>query len=64
MNAGVPVHGICLYPVMNHPGWDDDWHCPNGLIDYSPVTFEHGIDQALLSELQRQQVEFQALVPA
>lgn len=29
---GVPVEGICLYPVANHPGWDDDRDCPNGLL--------------------------------
>jgi len=29
---GVPVEGICLYPILDHPGWDDDRHCPNGLI--------------------------------
>lgn len=32
--AGVPVEGVCLYPVVNHPGWDDDRHCHNGLWDY------------------------------
>jgi len=31
--AQVPVEGICLYPVLDHPGWDDGWHCPNGLCD-------------------------------
>ncbi len=29
---GVPVAGICLYPVLDHPGWDDDRYCPNGLL--------------------------------
>ncbi len=29
---GVPVEGICLYPVLDHPGWDDDRLCPNGLL--------------------------------
>ena len=29
-----PVEGICLYPIVNHPGWDDDRHCHNGLWDY------------------------------
>ena len=29
---GVPVEGICLYPILDHPGWDDDRPCPNGLI--------------------------------
>jgi beta-glucosidase/6-phospho-beta-glucosidase/beta-galactosidase len=32
--AGVPVEGICLYPVLNHPGWEDERHCRNGLWDY------------------------------
>jgi len=31
---GVRTEGICLYPVINHPGWDDDRHCHNGLWDY------------------------------
>ncbi len=29
---GVPVEGICLYPVADHLGWDDDRPCPNGLL--------------------------------
>lgn len=61
---GVPVHGMCLYPVMNHPGWDDDRHCPNGLVDYSTVTFERSLDEPLLVELREQQKAFSALVPS
>ena len=30
---GVPIEGICLYPVMGHIGWDDERYCPNGPID-------------------------------
>lgn len=30
----VPVYGVCLYPIVNHPGWEDDRHCHNGLWDY------------------------------
>ena len=29
---GVPVEGVCLYPVANHLGWDDDRSCENGLL--------------------------------
>jgi glycosyltransferase involved in cell wall biosynthesis len=29
---GVPVEGVCLYPIANHPGWDDERPCPNGLL--------------------------------
>ncbi|WP_152046272.1 glycosyltransferase [Aureimonas psammosilenae] len=35
MRAGVPVEGICLYPVLDHPGWDDERYCPNGLLRFS-----------------------------
>lgn len=31
--AGVPLGGICLYPILSHLGWDDDRHCPNGLFE-------------------------------
>jgi polysaccharide biosynthesis protein PelF len=58
---GVPIHGICLYPVMNHPGWDDDRHCPNGLIDYSTETLERSVEKPLLLELQNQQAIFSKL---
>jgi hypothetical protein len=34
-HAGVPVEGVCLYPIVNHPGWVDDRHCCNGLFDYA-----------------------------
>ncbi len=29
---GVEMLGVCLYPVMDYPGWDDERHCPCGLI--------------------------------
>ena len=35
LSLSVPVGGICLYPILNHPGWDDDRHCQNGLWDYA-----------------------------
>ncbi len=31
----VPIQGLCLYPIVNHPGWDDNRHCHNGLWDYA-----------------------------
>jgi glycosyltransferase involved in cell wall biosynthesis len=31
MLIGVPLEAICLYPIVNHPGWDDDRQCQNGL---------------------------------
>lgn len=30
--AGVEVLGVCLYPVMDYPGWTDGRHCACGVI--------------------------------
>ena len=49
--AGADFRGICLYPVMNHPGWADDRHCPNGLIDYDRQTFDRMLDMPLATTL-------------
>lgn len=32
MEAGVPLEGLCLYPIVNHAGWDDKRPCQNGLL--------------------------------
>ena len=44
---GVPVEGICLYPVMDHLGWDDDRYCHNGLMSHRFVAGLRDIDEAL-----------------
>jgi hypothetical protein len=50
----VPVEGICLYPVVNHPGWDDDRHCYNGLLDYCDDCGERQAYAPLAEEIERQ----------
>jgi hypothetical protein len=52
---GVPVEGLCLYPIVNHPGWDDDRHCHNGLWDYAGRDGGRDIYEPLARELQTQQ---------
>ena len=55
MRSGIPLHGICLYPILNHPGWDDDRHCCNGLWDYPGPRCERELFEPLARELRRQQ---------
>jgi hypothetical protein len=55
MQSGVSLHGVCLYPILNHPGWDDDRHCYNGLWDYPDPEGNREIYEPLANELQRQQ---------
>ena len=62
ISDGVELHGICLYPIVNHPGWLDDRHCHNGLWDYADDQGEREIYQPLADELQRQRHLFEAVV--
>lgn len=55
MALGVPMQGLCLYPILNHPGWDDDRHCHNGMFDYARTDGCRDIYQPLADELSRQQ---------
>jgi hypothetical protein len=52
-DSGVPLEGMCLYPILNHPGWVDDRHCHNGLWDYHDERGNRKIYQPLSGELQR-----------
>jgi beta-glucosidase/6-phospho-beta-glucosidase/beta-galactosidase len=53
MDQGVPLHGICLYPILNHPGWVDDRHCHNGLWDYPDPNGNREIYKPLAAEIRR-----------
>ena len=52
---GVPVLGLCLYPVMDYPGWDDGRHCPCGLIAVADDWHERTLREDLRAELAIQQ---------
>jgi hypothetical protein len=54
MKAGCELHGITLYPILNHPGWLDERHCEHGLWDYPDETGERQVYAPLLEEIQRQ----------
>ena len=59
LDAGVPVGGICWYPVLNHPGWDDNRHLTCGLWDYPPdARGDRPVHEPLLAELLLQQARF------
>jgi hypothetical protein len=62
MDQGARVEGICLYPIVNHPGWEDDRHCHNALWDYANEKGEREIYVPLAEELHRQQLDFKKLI--
>lgn len=64
VREGVPVEGICLYPIVNHPGWEDDRHCYNGLWDYAGPDGSREIYEPLAREIASQQQLIATASPA
>jgi len=64
ISVGTPVEGICLYPILNHPGWDNERYCPNGLWDYVDEQGERPIYAPLARELRTQQRLFAQMAPS
>jgi hypothetical protein len=53
--AGVPIDGLCLYPIIDYPGWGDDRHCHSGLWDYADDEGRREIYEPMAAELAHQQ---------
>jgi beta-glucosidase/6-phospho-beta-glucosidase/beta-galactosidase len=51
--AGVPVEGVCLYPVTDYPGWVDSRHCPTGLLGLPGEDGARPVFEPLARELAR-----------
>lgn len=49
---GVPIAGVCLYPVMDYPGWDDDRHCACGLIALDTTWKQRRLRADLAAEIR------------
>jgi len=61
MRAGVPVEGICWYPILDYPGWDDGRYCPAGLLGYADGQGQRAAFHPLQVALQKERDEFDAL---
>jgi beta-glucosidase/6-phospho-beta-glucosidase/beta-galactosidase len=53
--AGVPVEGLCLYPITDYPGWVDERHCRTGLFGYVGPDGSRPLDGPLALEISLQQ---------
>ena len=51
LRAGAPIQGVCLYPVMDYPGWDDERHCRSGLIHTGGDWGARTVDSDMLERL-------------
>jgi len=59
---GVPVEGLCIYPITNHPGWDDNRHCYNGLFNYADESGDREVYLPLATELAYQEHRMEAIL--
>ena len=55
IGRGVPVAAICLYPVVDYPGWDNERLCPVGLLSDPDNHGTRTPYPPLAQELRRQQ---------
>jgi hypothetical protein len=49
---GVPILGVCLYPILDHPGWDDGRHVRCGLWGFRRRG-ERRLDEGFAAEVRR-----------
>ena len=49
--VGIPVEGVCLYPVVDHFGWDDDRNCPSGLFANGLVDGRRPVHEPLAASM-------------
>jgi beta-glucosidase/6-phospho-beta-glucosidase/beta-galactosidase len=54
--AGVQLEGLCLYPIIDYPGWGDDRHCYSGLWGYADDEGRREIYEPLAEELAHQRM--------
>ncbi len=55
---GADINGVCLYPIVDFAGWDNDRHCQNGFWGYADDAGHRGVHEPLAAELRRQQRRF------
>lgn len=52
----IPVEGICWYPIVDYPGWDNERPCPCGLWGYADDRGHRSLYEPLARELRCQQL--------
>lgn len=57
IERGIPIAGMCWYPFLDYPGWDDDRYCPTGVFGYadnegSRASF-HPLSMAMKAQQER-----------
>jgi beta-glucosidase/6-phospho-beta-glucosidase/beta-galactosidase len=56
--AGAQVEGVCLYPVLDYPGWENNRLCRVGLFGEADANGRRAVSTSLAAELERQAARF------
>jgi hypothetical protein len=63
IELGVPVEGVCLYPILDYPGWENGRICPVGLLSMPDASGNREAHEPMARELIRQQALFASAKP-
>ncbi len=55
MRAGVTIEGVCFYPILAYPGWDNERACETGLFSHADGGGHRQACGEVAAELARQQ---------
>jgi beta-glucosidase/6-phospho-beta-glucosidase/beta-galactosidase len=58
LDRGLPVEGICLYPILDYPCWENDRPCECGLFSNPDEAGRRTPCESLAEELSHQQARF------
>jgi beta-glucosidase/6-phospho-beta-glucosidase/beta-galactosidase len=58
LQRGLPVAGVCWYPWLDYPGWDDERYCSAGVFGYPDGQGERAPFHPLWVEMQALQERF------
>jgi hypothetical protein len=62
LGNGIPVGGICIYPITDYPGWDNHRHCPTGMLGFADEAGHRPVHEELAAEVLRQSDRFERLL--
>jgi len=60
IERGIPMAGMCWYPFLDYPGWDDDRYCPTGVFGYADSRGSRASFHPLSSAIKALQARFAA----
>jgi hypothetical protein len=63
MHAGARIEGICIYPITDYRGWENERICRVGLLSTADELSRRAVYAPLLRELQRQEYDFRHWFP-